>query len=73
MQVSAKIQINSFEVDAISRQTARIKAAFIIGNMPTGMNPFSCSIQLSDVAQKLLEELIAELAKGVGEKIQEQI
>lgn len=72
MQVSAKIQINSFEVDAISRQSARIKAAFKIGNMPSAMNQFNCSILLTDKAQKLIDELLEEFANGIGRKINEE-
>lgn len=73
MEVKAKIQINNLEIDTISRQTARLKAAFLVGNMPTSMNPFNCSVQLSEKAQEHLDGLITELVKSVGEKINEKI
>jgi hypothetical protein len=72
MQVNATIVINSFEIETQGRQSAKVKAAFKIGNMPAGMNPFNCSIQLSEKARQLIDELLLELAAGVGEKISEE-
>lgn len=73
MEIMAKVQINNLEIDTISRQTARLKAAFLIGNMPNGMNPFSCSVQLNEKAKEHLDGLITELIKSVGDKINEKI
>ena len=69
MQVNATIVINSFEIETQGRQSARVKAAFVIGNMPTAMNQFDCTIPMTEKAMELIEQLKDELAKGVGEKI----
>jgi len=71
VQVKAEIVINSFEVNTQSRHPIRVKAAFKIGNMPTAMNQFDCTIPMTDKAIELIEQLKNELAAGVGERIQE--
>jgi hypothetical protein len=72
MQVKAEIVINRFDIDTQGRYPIRVDAAFKIGNMPNGMNPFKCTIEPSKEAIELIEKLKIELAKGVGERIQEE-